>query len=134
MKRKGKRGRGKRGRKAAEALLPVLPRFLRLLGGLLRDRRVPWGDKALLAGVLLYVVSPLDLIPDVLGVLGWTDDLFLIGLAVRRLVLGAGEEVVAAHWSGSREALGSLREGLEDLGGLLPGPVKRGLESFARRW
>ena len=90
--------------------------------------------KAFLAGVVLYVVSPLDLIPDVFGVLGWTDDLFLVALAIRQLVLGAGEEVVGSHWTGSREALRTLRTGLDDLGGLLPGPVRRVLESYARHW
>jgi uncharacterized membrane protein YkvA (DUF1232 family) len=132
--RERKRKSGKRGRKTASALLPVLPHLLRLLGGLLRDRRVSWLHKGLLAGVLVYVVSPLDLIPDVFGVLGWTDDLFLIGLAVRQLVLGAGEEVVESHWTGSRGTLRSLQEGLGDLGGLLPGPVRGLLESYARRW
>ncbi|HYE89365.1 MAG TPA: phosphatase PAP2 family protein [Terriglobales bacterium] len=54
-----------------------------------RDPRVPWPAKALAACVVAYALSPIDLIPDVIPVLGYVDDLVLIPLgvlAVRRLV------------------------------------------------
>ncbi len=129
MKRRKRAGSGARA--LAVRLIPVLPRFLRLLGGLLLDRRVRWADRALALGVIAYVLMPLDLIPDVLGVLGLTDDLFLLALAIRRLVAGAGPEVVRSHWTGSPERLEEVTRGLEDLGALVPGPVRRALRSVA---
>lgn len=39
-----------------------------------RYRETPWGVVAALAGALLYVLSPLDLIPDFIPVAGYTDD------------------------------------------------------------
>jgi uncharacterized membrane protein YkvA (DUF1232 family) len=54
-----------------------------------RDPRVPWHAKALAAVVVAYALSPLDLIPDFIPVLGYLDDLVLIPigvLLVRRLV------------------------------------------------
>ena len=131
----GKPGKpGKRGKRLVGALLPVLPHFVGLVGRLVRDPRVPWPHKGMLAGVLLYVLSPLDLIPDVFGVLGWTDDFFLLGLAIRQLMLGAGAEVVRSNWRGTEESLTRLQSGLDDLGSLLPDPVRRGLEAYASRW
>lgn len=56
-----------------------------------RDPRVPWYAKALAAAVVAYALSPLDLIPDFIPVLGYLDDLVLIPigvLLVRRLVPG----------------------------------------------
>jgi uncharacterized membrane protein YkvA (DUF1232 family) len=56
-----------------------------------RDPRVPWYAKALAALVVAYALSPLDLIPDFIPVLGYLDDLVLIPigvLLVRRLVPG----------------------------------------------
>lgn len=124
--------RGRRAaRRTAGRLVPLLPSFVRLLGGLLRDRRVSLLDRGFLLAVILYVISPLDLIPDVLGVLGLTDDLFLLALAVRRLVTAAGDEVVQDHWSGGDEGLTHLREALNDLGSLLPRPVRKILRSWA---
>lgn len=121
-------------RAVAARLIPVLPRFVGLLFRLMGDRRVRLLDKALVLGVVAYIIMPLDLLPDILGVLGWTDDLFLLGLVLRHLVLGAGEAVVRSNWRGNREALERLESGLEGLGTLLPGPIHRVLERYADRW
>jgi uncharacterized membrane protein YkvA (DUF1232 family) len=127
--------RGKEETRAVAArLIPVLPRFVGLLFRLMADRRVRWLDKALVLGVVGYIVMPVDFLPDLLGVLGWTDDLFLLGLALRHLVLGAGEDVIRSNWRGGRDALDRLEAGLEDLGTLLPGPIHRLLERYADRW
>lgn len=133
MGRKGGRGR-RRARQAVRTLLPQLPSFLRLLVRLFLDRRVSLLDKGMLVGVVLYVLMPLDLVPDFLGVLGMADDLFLLGLAIRRLVSRAGDEVVAEHWTGDGKGLRELTGGLDDLGPLVPGPVQRALTAYARRW
>ena len=59
---------------------------LRLLWMVLRDyangsyRRVPWKAVAALVAAVLYVVSPLDLIPDLLVPLGFTDDVLALAL------------------------------------------------------
>lgn len=124
--------RGKRvGRRTARQLIPLLPSFIGLLTGLLRDSRVSLLDRGFLLAVIAYVLSPLDLIPDVLGVLGLSDDLFLLALAVRRLILRAGDDVVTDHWSGDEGGLGRLRTALDDLGDILPKPVRRALRSWA---
>jgi len=128
-----RRGR-KESREVATRLIPVLPRIVGLLFRLMGDRRVRLLDKGLVLGVLAYILMPLDLMPDLLGVLGWTDDLFLLGLALRRLVLSTDSAVVRENWRGGEEALERLESGVEQLGTLLPGPVQRFLERFADRW
>lgn len=47
-----------------------------------RDPRVPWYAKALAACVVGYAISPIDLIPDFIPLLGYLDDLLLIPLGV----------------------------------------------------
>jgi uncharacterized membrane protein YkvA (DUF1232 family) len=47
-----------------------------------RDPRVPWYAKALAICVLSYALSPIDLIPDFIPVLGYLDDLVLIPLGI----------------------------------------------------
>ena len=54
-----------------------------------RDPRVPWDAKALAFCVAAYVLSPIDLIPDFIPVLGYGDDLIVVSLgslAVAQLV------------------------------------------------
>ena len=47
-----------------------------------RDPRVPWYAKLLVAGIVAYALSPIDLIPDFIPVLGYVDDLVLIPLGI----------------------------------------------------
>lgn len=54
-----------------------------------RDPRVPWLARVLAIAVAAYALSPIDLIPDFIPVLGWLDDLIIVPLgllAVRRLI------------------------------------------------
>jgi uncharacterized membrane protein YkvA (DUF1232 family) len=46
-------------------------------------RDVPWHSMAVAAGAILYSVSPTDIVPDVLPLVGSLDDLFLIGMALK---------------------------------------------------
>ncbi|WP_332816861.1 YkvA family protein [Sphingopyxis sp.] len=54
-----------------------------------RDPRVPWLARVLAIAVAAYALSPIDLIPDFIPVLGWLDDLLIVPLGlwvVRRLI------------------------------------------------
>ncbi len=47
-----------------------------------RDPRTPWIARLLVAGIIAYALSPIDLIPDFVPVLGYLDDLILIPLGI----------------------------------------------------
>jgi uncharacterized membrane protein YkvA (DUF1232 family) len=51
-----------------------------------RDRRTPWYAKVLAAGVAAYALSPIDLIPDFIPVLGYLDDLVIVPLGILAVV------------------------------------------------
>lgn len=59
-----------------------LKRELTALVYVARDARTPWYAKLLLAVVLAYAASPIDLIPDFVPVLGYLDDLLLLPLGI----------------------------------------------------
>jgi uncharacterized membrane protein YkvA (DUF1232 family) len=88
-----------------------IPAYLRLLGGLLFDARVATLDKVLVVGAIAFVVSPIDIIPHMIPVLGELDDLFILTLALQHLVAHADEEVLRDHWSGDPEELTQLSVG-----------------------
>jgi uncharacterized membrane protein YkvA (DUF1232 family) len=87
-------------RKMRELLLFV-PHLVSLLLGLLKDERVSQADKAILAGVILYVIVPVDIIPDFIPFIGQVDDSYLIALSILRLLNRAERRVVLEHWRGS---------------------------------
>ncbi|NNU68933.1 DUF1232 domain-containing protein [Rhizobium sp. WYCCWR 11152] len=47
-----------------------------------RDRRVPWPAKAVAGAVAAYALSPIDLIPDFIPILGYLDDLLIVPLGI----------------------------------------------------
>jgi uncharacterized membrane protein YkvA (DUF1232 family) len=63
----------------------------------LRDPRVPWYAKAVGAGVIAYALSPIDLIPDFIPVLGYVDDLVLVPLGLMLMVRLIPAEILAEH-------------------------------------
>ena len=111
-----------------------IPAYLRLLGGLLTDPRVDPLDKLLVGGAIAYVVMPFDLIPDVIPFIGQVDDVFVLVLALRRLISHAGMPVVRDHWHGPIEDLhpSALQEVLLAAAFFLPRRMRRRLRKIAR--
>jgi uncharacterized membrane protein YkvA (DUF1232 family) len=62
-----------------------------------RDARVPWYAKAIAVAVAAYALSPIDLIPDFIPVLGYLDDLLLIPLGIALVVTMIPADVMAEH-------------------------------------
>ncbi len=85
-----------------------LPAYVRLLFGLMTDRRVSFVDKLLVAGAIAYIISPLDLIPDFIPFLGQVDDVYFLMLALQRLISNTGLDVLVDHWSGDPDELSDL--------------------------
>ena len=112
-----------------------LPNYLRLLVGLMTDRRVSGLDKLLVAGALAYIVMPFDLVPDFIPFFGEVDDVFLLVLALERLISNSGRSVVLAHWSGAVEDLAELqlRSVVSAAAFFLPSRLRRRLRSMVRR-
>ena len=81
-------------------LLLFVPKLLKLLLDLLRDPRVSSADKAIVAGTLIYVIAPIDVIPDFIPFIGLVDDAYLISIAVLRLLNRADRGIVMEHWRG----------------------------------
>jgi uncharacterized membrane protein YkvA (DUF1232 family) len=132
MKRRRSR-RSQSARGVARAMIRNLPHFLLLLVRLVRDVRVSKLDKAFFGFVIVYTLAPADLIPDVFGLLGLFDDVYLIGLALTRLLTRAGPDVLLEHWSGDPADLGYLLERSGEVGGLLPRRISRTLRRVVRR-
>jgi len=47
-----------------------------------RDPRTPWYAKLLVAGIVAYAFSPIDMIPDFIPIIGYLDDLILLPIAI----------------------------------------------------
>lgn len=95
---------------------PGLPRLLtqtiQLLGSLARDRTLPRGIRLRIAAAILYAGQPFNLIPDWIPVIGYADNVAVIGWTLRSVIRKAGPEAVAEHWRGTPESLSVLYKAL----------------------
>ena len=111
-----------------------LPQYVRLLGGLITDPRVALLDKLLVFGAIAYIVTPIDLIPDFIPFFGEIDDVYLLVIALQRLIANAGRGVLLAHWSGEPSDLAdlNLRGALAAAAFFLPKRIRRRLRVIGR--
>lgn len=82
-------------RKGLRASLDRLQREVHAVGLACGDPRVPWYAKVLAATVAAYALSPIDLIPDFIPILGHLDDLVLIPLGIALVLRLIPPEVMA---------------------------------------
>ena len=110
----------------------LLPRLVLLLGRLLRDRRVPVGSKLLLVGTIGYLISPIDLIPEMIPIIGWADDVVLVSFALSHLLHSVGEDVLREMWDGPDDFLDVVRRVTDFGADLVPARVRKLLTGFTR--
>jgi uncharacterized membrane protein YkvA (DUF1232 family) len=97
------------GRKiAAKELATLLPNLIRLFKDLAKDPRVPRRAKVVLALAAVWLISPIDLLPEFLPVLGPLDDAVVAALALRYVIQLAGVDVVREHWQGDPSTLDAI--------------------------
>ena len=87
-------------RSAARELATLIPNLVVLFRGLLRDERVPRSSKLWLGFAVAWLVSPIDLIPEFIPVIGPLDDAIVAALVLRRVLKRTGRSVLADHWRG----------------------------------
>jgi uncharacterized membrane protein YkvA (DUF1232 family) len=127
------------------AFLPIAsraPLYGRLLWALASDPRVPTSRKLLLGLAAAYVVSPFDLVPDRLPVVGALDDVAVMVLAVDVFLEGLPESLVAEKLAELGLPRNELDADLKRVRRLVPGPLRRvaaripdameGVAAFAR--
>jgi uncharacterized membrane protein YkvA (DUF1232 family) len=129
--RRRARGDG-RDRETLKGLIRDIPNFIRLLGGLARDPRVSSVDKAIVVATIGYVLMPFDLIPDFLPFLGQIDDLYLLALALDRLLNNAGIDLLLEHWNGDVASLETAIAALDKAGSFLPEQIRSLLRQRVR--
>lgn len=99
--------------------LRLLPDVLRLVRRLAADPSLPRGLRWRLGLLLAYLAMPIDLVPDVIPVAGYADDVLLVAWVLRSVVRTAGPEALERHWPGTPQGLDVVRR-LAGVGGRAP--------------
>lgn len=90
--------------------LRLLPDVVRLLRRLVADRELPTGVRVRVLLLVAYLVMPIDLVPDVIPVVGYADDVVVVVLVLRSVARRAGVDAIDRHWPGTPDGLRALKQ------------------------
>jgi uncharacterized membrane protein YkvA (DUF1232 family) len=106
------------------ALLRALPDIVRTIGGLALDPVLPKAAKIALGAAVLYLLSPIDLIPDFIPGLGFIDDVFVAAILVDGMLNFVNRGLVLKYWPGTAESLERIARSAQVLAAWVPRRLK----------
>jgi uncharacterized membrane protein YkvA (DUF1232 family) len=86
-------------------LLKALPNLARLLARLVSDPLLPRAAKIALAAAMVYLASPIDLIPDFIPLVGYLDDLLIGALVIDGVLNWVDRGLILKYWPGTPDSL-----------------------------
>ena len=92
----------------AREILGIVPDVLRLIRSLITDRRVPLDVRVVLVALTIWILSPIDLIPEFIPLLGPLDDVILAVVSMRFVRHRLGSAELERRWVGTPEAFALL--------------------------
>jgi uncharacterized membrane protein YkvA (DUF1232 family) len=90
-------------------VLRLVPDVVRLLRRLAADESLPRGVRVRLTLLVVYLLIPVDLVPDFIPVVGYADDAVIVALALRSVTRAAGPAALDRHWPGTPEGLTAVK-------------------------
>lgn len=105
-------------------LLRALPEIARMIGRLAADPVLPPPAKLALAAAVLYLASPVDLVPDFIPVIGYLDDLLVAAIVVDGVLTYVDRALVLKYWPASPESLDRIARAARLLAAWVPRRLK----------
>jgi|CZCB01.1.fsa_nt_gi uncharacterized membrane protein YkvA (DUF1232 family) len=103
--------------------ITLIPRLLRLLFRTMGDRRLHVNQKVLLLGTILYVLSPLDFLPDFIPFTGQVDDILLLAVVILSIMQQVGHSVFQERWKDQQSLSDMARRILKLASSFLPSSI-----------
>ena len=88
---------------AVREVLRLVPDVIRMLRSIIGDGSAPLGVRVVLIGLVAWILSPIDLIPEFIPVLGPIDDVVVAVIALRYVRRRLGVENLRARWPGTSD-------------------------------
>jgi uncharacterized membrane protein YkvA (DUF1232 family) len=114
------------------ALVRALPRVVRLIARLVMDPTLPRSAKIGLAAAVLYLLSPLDVVPDIIPFAGVLDDVAVAAVVLDGVLNWVDRRLVLKYWPGSPASLDRLARVARLLAVWVPSRVKARIFSPVR--
>lgn len=100
-------------------------KLIDFLRELVQDDRIPLQNRIILGGLLAYVLTPIDIIPDFIPILGWLDDAFVTVIILDYVFNSADTELILEHYPWDKSHFDRMRTYAERLSWMVPRRLKK---------
>ena len=88
------------------------------------DQRIPMQNRIVLGGLLAYLITPIDIIPDFIPILGWLDDAFVSLLILDYIFNSADTDLILQHYPWNKSGFDKMKEYVGRLSWIVPPRLK----------
>lgn len=100
-------------------------RLMEFLTDLAEDERIPLQNRVVLGGLVLYLLTPVDIIPDFIPIIGWLDDVFVALIILDYVFNSADTELILEHYPWNKKNFNKVKSYAQRLSFLVPAGVKK---------
>jgi uncharacterized membrane protein YkvA (DUF1232 family) len=97
------------------------------------DERIPVQNRIVIGGLLVYLMTPIDIVPDFVPILGWLDDAFITLIILDYIFNSADTEVILQHYPWSKQHFHKMKIYMDRLAWMVPDRLRRILFRHASR-
>lgn len=88
------------------------------------DQRIPVQNRIVLGGLVTYLITPIDIIPDFIPILGWLDDAFVTLLILDYVFNSADTDIILQHYPWNKSGFNKMKDYVGRLSWLVPPRLK----------
>ncbi len=111
-------------------MLETVKSMYQFLKDVANDERIPQRDKTILLGLLALLISPFDIIPDWIPILGQLDDIVILALIADYFFNKLDDEVLLAHWPWGMKRFIALKKYARMIAWITPDKLKDKVWSY----
>ena len=100
-------------------------KFIDFVRDVAEDNRIPIQNRIVLGGLLAYLLTPIDIVPDFIPILGWLDDAFVTLIIMDYIFNSADSKLILQHYPWNKKHFEKMKVYSERLSWLVPDRVKR---------
>jgi uncharacterized membrane protein YkvA (DUF1232 family) len=105
-------------------LVLLLPRLARMLAALMGDPAVPKAAKVVLVALAVYLASPIDLIPDVIPLVGYLDDVLLVAIILDGILSHVDRAILLKYWPSGGPSIDAMAAIAARIARFVPARIK----------
>jgi uncharacterized membrane protein YkvA (DUF1232 family) len=111
-----------------------MSKLIDFVRSLAEDDRIPLRNRIVLGGLVTYLLTPIDIVPDFVPILGWLDDAFITLIVLDYIFNSADTDLILEHYPWNKDRFRKMQMYVDRLSWLIPSTVKKVLFRQAERY